>query len=110
MKKFIIALFMGILLSTILVEAKPKKEVQSVVIPQSTIVYEGVTRNGNPKYWIEVSGVRVSISKSNAEKLKSGEKILLVKWVDENGKYSYSTRYGGSKHSTPNLDLSTVRF
>lgn len=110
MKKFIIALFMGILLSSFLVEAKPKKEVQSVVIPQSTLVYEGVTRNGNPKYWIEVSGVRVSISKSNAEKLKSGEKILLVKWVDENGKYSYSTRYGGSKPSTPNLDLSKISW
>jgi hypothetical protein len=112
-KKFIIALFMGILLSTILVEAKPKKEVQSVAIPQSTMVYEGVTKSGNPKYWIEVSGVKVSISKSNAEKLKRGEKVLLVKWVDENGKYSYSTRCetrSGAKPSTPNLDLSTVRF
>ena len=109
-KKFIVALFVGILLSTILVEAKPKKEVQSVTIPQSAMVYEGVTKSGNPKYWIEVSGVKVSISKSNAEKLKRGEKILLVKWVDENGKYSYSTRYGGSKTLTPNIDLSTVRF
>ena len=110
MKKFIIALFMGILLSTFLVEAKPKKEVQSVAIPQSTIIYQGVTKSGNPKYWIEVSGVKVSISKSNAEKLKMGEKVLLVKWVDENGKYSYSTRYGGSKTSTPNLDLSSIKF
>lgn len=110
MKKFIIALFMGILLSTFLVEAKPKKEVQSVAIPQSTMVYEGVTKGGNPKYWIEVSGVKVSISKSNAEKLKKGEKILLVKWVDENGKYSYSTRYGGSKTPTPNIDLSTISW
>ena len=111
MKKFIIALFVGILLSTVLVEAKPKKEVQSVAIPQSTLVYEGVTKSGNPKYWIEVSGVKVSITKSNAEKLKRGEKILLVKWVDENGKYSYSTRCGtksSAKSSTPNLDLSKI--
>lgn len=110
MKKFIIALIAGLLCSIFLAEATPKKEVQSVAIPQSTLVYEGVTKSGNPKYWIEVSGVKVSISKSNAEKLKRGEKVLLVKWVDENGKYSYSTRYGGSKTSTPNLDLSKISW
>ena len=107
-KKFIVATLVALLLSSFLVEAKPKREVQSVAIPQSTMVYEGVTKSGNPKFWIEVSGVKVSISKSNAEKIKRGEKVLLVKWVDENGKYSYSTRYGGSKTSTPNLDLSKI--
>lgn len=113
MKKFIIALIGALLLSSFLVEAKPKKEVQSVVIPQSTLVYEGVTKSGNPKYWIEVQGIKVSISKSNADKLKMGEKILLVKWVDENGKYSYSTRCkvrGGAKTPTPNIDLSTIKL
>ena len=110
-KKFIIATLVAILLSSFLVEAKPKREVQSVAIPQSTMVYEGVTKSGNPKFWISVSGVKVSISKSNAEKLKRGEKVLLVKWVDENGKYSYSTRCetrSGSKNLTPNLDLSKI--
>ena len=113
MKKFIIALIGALLLSSFLVEAKPKKEVQSAVLPSTIVVYEGVTKSGNSKYWIEVQGIKVSISKSNADKLKMGEKILLVKWVDENGKYSYSTRCetrGSAKPSTPNIDLSTIKF
>lgn len=114
MKKIIIVLIL--ILSCFIVEAK-RKEIQSVVIPQSTLVCEGITKNGNPKYWIELKQgdliVKVTISKSNAEKLKMGEKILLVKWVDENGKYSYSTRCkvrGGAKTPTPNIDLSTIKL
>ena len=115
MKKFIIALIGTLLLSTLLVEAKPKKEVQSAVLPSTTVVYEGVTRNGNPKYWVELKQgnliVKVTISKSNAEKLQKGEEILIIKWVDENGKYSYSTRCKDGKKGkmlTPNIDLSTL--
>lgn len=117
MKKFILfivtALLGLFLYSTCLVEAKPKKEVQTTVIPSTVKVYEGTTKNGNPKYWIEVSGVKVTISKSNADKLKQGQPVLLVKWVDENGKYSYSTRYGGQgrgKSTTPNLDLTSIKW
>ena len=111
MKKFIIALIGALLLSTLLVEAKPKKEVQSAVLPSTTVVYEGVTKNGNPKYWVEIQGVKVSISKSNADKLQKGEEILIIKWVDENGKYSYSTRCKDRKKgkiTSPNIDLSTL--
>jgi len=109
MKKIIITLIL--ILSCFLVEAK-RKEIQSATLPQTTIVYEGITKNGNPKYWIEVQGVKVSISKSNADKLRKGEEILIIKWVDENGKYSYSTRCKGQKRGkiiTPNIDLSSIK-
>ena len=111
MKKYILVTLVTLLCSIFLAEATPKKEVQSAVLPQSTIVYEGVTRNGNPKYWIEIQGVKVTISKSNADKLKQGVRILVIKWVDEHGKYSYSTRCetrNGGKKDTPNLDLSSL--
>lgn len=112
MKKFLIALLAGLILSCFLGEAKNKKEVQSVQIPSTIQVYEGVTRNGNPKYWIEIEGLKVGISKSNVEKLKSGRKVYLVKWVDENGKCSYSTRSEGKAASkpAPSIDLTKITW
>lgn len=86
------------------------KEMQTVVIPSDTKIYEGVTRGGNPKFWIEVSGISVSVSEGNAKKFKSGEvKLELVKWQNEDGKLRYSTRQVSTstrgKGKTKDIDL-----
>lgn len=83
-------------------------ESQTMTI-DSPRVHQGVTKNGNVKYYIVVSdGVNskeVSVSKSNAE---SGV-ITLVKWVDdETGKIRYTTRSNKKRAVTPDIDLNKV--
>lgn len=75
-------------------EESPWKEIQSVVLPQSVEIHEGTTRNGNPKAWIEIDGVNVSVSPTSAKKFKAGEiQLELVKWFNnDTKKYRYSTR------------------
>lgn len=115
MKKIIIALILG-LMSVVGLSApknSPWKEIQTVVIPQTTEIHEGVTRNGNNKYWIEVEGIKVSVSPSNVSKFQKGEvKLELVKWENtENGKFKYSTRQvkgSSAKKESKNIDLGRV--
>lgn len=105
MKKFIVMLILG-LISTVGLCApnhSPWKEIQSVEIPNSVEVHEGVTRNGNAKYWIEIEDMKISVSPSNVSKFKNGEvKLELVEWYNtETGAYRYSTRQvKGSKVSS----------
>lgn len=115
MKKIIIALILG-LMSVVGLSApknSPWKEIQTVVIPQNTEIHEGVTRNGNPKFWIEIEDVQVAVSPSNADKFQKGEvKLELVKWENtENGKFKYSTRQvkgSSTKKESKNIDLGRV--
>lgn len=115
MKKIIIALILG-LMSVVGLSARensPWKEIQTVEIPQTTEIHEGVTRNGNPKFWIEIEDVQVVVSPSNASKFQKGEvKLELVKWENtENGKFKYSTRQvkgSSTKKESKNIDLGRV--
>lgn len=114
MKRFILLTLCG-LLAFCGVNAYGKtnsnwKETQTVVIPQSVEIHEGVTRGGNPKFWIEIDDIQVSVSPSNATKFKNNEvKLELVKWQNtETGKIRYSTRQvkgKSSKKETKNIDL-----
>ena len=115
MKKFIILLIVGLISSVGLFarENSPWREVQTVLIPQNVTIYEGITRSGNNKYWIEVEGVKVTIAPTNVSKFQSGEiKLELVKWYnDETKAYKYSTRQvKGSKsvNKGKNINLSGV--
>lgn len=76
-------------------------------------VYQGSTKNGTPKYWIELpteSGVRkVTISQNH---IASGRKLALIERRDEeSGKYSYSVKYAEPKasNSGARADLSGLK-
>ena len=96
-------------------ENSPWKEIQTVLIPQTVEIHEGVTRSGNNKYWIEVEGIKVSIAPTNVSKFQKGEvKLELVKWQNTETKaYKYSTRQVksskvSSSKESKNIDLGRV--
>lgn len=117
MKKFILVLIVG-LISIVGLSARensPWKEIQTVLIPQTVEVHEGVTRSGNNKYWIEVEGIKVTIAPTNVSKFQKGEvRLELVKWQNTETKvYKYSTRQvksskASSSKETKNIDLGRV--
>ena len=76
-------------------------------------VFEGVTKNGNPKWWIELpsaGGVKkVSMTESH---VKSGRLLALIERRDEStGKYYYSVKFAESKRgsSGAKADLSGLK-
>lgn len=85
------------------------QEVQTVVLPSDVTIHEGVTRTGNPKYWIEVEDINVPVSAGSAVKFKAHQvKLELVKWYNEStGKYKYSTRQvkSASSNKGRNIDI-----
>lgn len=87
-------------------------EVQKVEIPTDIKVHEGLTKNGNPKFWIVVDNTNVTVSSGNYTKFKAGEiRIELVKWKNsKTGAYKYSTRQvkGSHKSESKNIDLSKL--
>lgn len=110
MKRFIVAILCGALLALNLSAKGNTNWVveQTVVLPSTVQINEGTTRNGNPKCWIVVEGMNVSVSPSNAAKFKNGEvQLELVKWRNsETNKVRYSTRQiGERKSSTPTKDI-----
>ena len=91
----------------------PWVEVQQVDIPAGQTVHEGVTKNGNPKFWFEFDGIgNVTVSPGNATKYINGETVLvLVKWQHKDtGKFKYTTRQknGRTAKVTPDVNLETV--
>jgi hypothetical protein len=89
----------------------PWTEIQAVEIPQGQRIYEGVTKNGNPKYWFEFGELKVNVSPGSAIKYKEGAaKLLLVKCQHKDtGKYKYSIKQKErAKKNTPNVDLNSL--
>ena len=87
-------------------------EVQSVVIPFDTPIHEGVTKNGNPKYYFTFESIGdVTISESSAKKFRErSTNIELVKWYSASkDSYRYSTRQVRAKKSkVPNINLTDL--
>lgn len=115
MKKFIVMLIVG-LISIVGLQARensPWREIQSVEIPSGTTINHGTTRGGNPKCWIVVEGINVSVSPTSAEKFEKGEvRLELVKWFNDTTKtYKYSTRQvkgSSTKKESKNINLNGV--
>lgn len=87
------------------------KEVQVVEIPSGQTIYEGVTKNGTPKYWFEFGEIKVNVSPNSATKYKAGQvTLVLVKWQhQETLRFRYSTRQKSiTKKSTPDVDLNKL--
>lgn len=87
---------------------------QTVEIPAGTTIYSGTTKNGNPKYWIEIPEIgKVTVSEGSAVKFKEGTiKLELVKWTNGAGKIKYSIRQlgGRTKKATPDVNLADLKF
>lgn len=89
------------------------KEVQEVEIPTGQNIYEGLTKNGNPKYWFNFGDLEVTVSEGNVKHYLAGTKTLvLVKWQNSKGKYKYTVRQKKQnsevKKNQQNVDLSTL--
>lgn len=72
-----------------------------VFMPDKVQIFEGVTKSGNPKWWIELpteTGVKkVSLSESH---VTSGRLLALIEKRDmRTGKYSYSVKFAEPKKS-----------
>lgn len=69
-------------------------------MPDQVRIYEGVTKNGNPKWWIELPAEggkvkKVTLSESH---VTSGRLLALIERRDpETGKYSYSVKFAEPK-------------
>ena len=116
MYKFVTMLIAGLISIVGLCAPKnsPWREIQTVEILAGTTINHGTTRSGNPKAWITIEGINVSVSPKSAEKFEAGQvKLELVKWQNTETKaYKYSTRQKGgrtaSKKETKNINLSGV--
>lgn len=115
MKKIVLMLMLSLISLVGFSQKKdsPWREIQTVEIPKTVEIHEGVTRSGNNKYWIEVEDIKVSIAPTNVSKFQKEEvKLELVKWYrDDTKEYKYSTRQvkgSSSKKESKNVNLSGV--
>ena len=69
-------------------------ETDCIEIPQGLEIFSGITKNGNPKYWFEIEGVKVFITPVNKEHyINNTCTILLVEWYNKSKDiYKYTTR------------------
>jgi hypothetical protein len=83
-------------------------------MPNQVQIFEGLTKNGNPKYWIELpaeGGVRkVSMTQNHAT---SGRLLALIERKDmQTGKYTYSVKFAESRSrgaGAGKADLSSLK-
>ena len=69
-------------------------ETNIIELPEGIEVFSGITREGNPKYWIEIQGIKVFLSATNKEHyINNTCTILLVEWYNKyTNTYKYTTR------------------
>ena len=115
MKKIIITIALALV--CLVAGAQTTKVVTDSVtfMPASVKIHQGVTKNGNPKYWIELpaeNGTRkVTLSESH---VTSNRLLALIERRDtETGKYSYSVKFAEPKKRTSTggqkADLSSLK-
>lgn len=101
MKKIILTIAIALICG--LASAQTKKVVTDSVtfMPNQVQIFEGETKNGNPKWWIELpteTGVKkVTMQETH---VKSGRLLALIERRDENGKYTYSIKFAEPKSRT----------
>lgn len=100
MKKVFLTVVLA--LACLVAGAQSKKVVTDSVVfmPNQVQIYEGVTKNGNAKWWIELPAEggkvrKVTLSESH---VTSGRLLALIERKDqETGKYSYSVKFAESR-------------
>lgn len=116
MKRTFLAVVFALVAMVAGAQTKSTKVVTDSVafMPNKVQIFEGVTKNGNPKFWIEIpadGGVKkVSLSQSHAT---SGRLLALIERRDtQTGKYSYSVKFAESRSrsaSSGKADLSALK-
>jgi hypothetical protein len=112
------ALTLGILMFTLFYFCLPEANAQTpqksewveqttVEIPYSVEINKGTTKNGNPKYWIDIENMSIAVSAGNYEKFIKKEIVLvLVEWYNPTtGKYKYTTRQKAKSNVVKKLNL-----
>lgn len=101
MKKILLSLAIAVALAfSASAQTNTKVVTDSVAfMPSSVQIFQGLTKNGNPKYWIEIpaeNGTRkVSMTESHAT---SDRLLALIERRDvTTGKYSYSIKFAEPK-------------
>lgn len=79
----------------------------TIEIPYNVEINKGFTKNGNPKYWIDIEDKTIYVSESNYNKfIKKEIVLLLVEWYNpETGKYKYTTRQKPKSELVKKLNL-----
>lgn len=114
MKRVFLAIALALILSFSTSAQTTRVVTDSVTfMPDKVKIFEGVTKNGNPKFWIELpagDGVKkVSLTESH---VTSGRLLALIERRDENGKYTYSVKFAEPKKRTSTsarADLSSLK-
>ena len=102
MKRIFLAIALALILSFSTSAQTTRVVTDSVTFMHDKVkIFEGVTKNGNPKFWIELpagDGVKkVSLTESH---VTSGRLLALIERRDENGKYTYSVKFAEPKKRT----------
>lgn len=105
MKRTFLAIAVGLLLSLSTSAQTTTKVVTDSVafMPDKVQIFEGVTKSGNPKFWIEIptedgKTKKVSMTESHAT---SGRLLALIERKDtKTGKYSYSIKFAEGRSRT----------
>lgn len=108
---FLLVLSMAIIFGLDAVAQEKSKsewvENATVEIPYSVEINVGTTKNGNPKYWIDIEDKSISVSEGNYKKFINKEIVLvLVEWYNPTtGKYKYTTRQKAKSNIVKKLNL-----
>lgn len=83
-------------------------------MPNQVQIFQGITKNGNPKWWIELPTSDGKIKKvTMTESHATSDRLLtLIERKDENGKYYYSIKFAEPKKTTKTsgkADLSSLK-
>lgn len=105
------ALMLSMFLSNLECSAQEKKsnweEVTTIEVPYDVEIVQGVTKNGNPKYYIDIEDTQIIVSENNYIKFKNKEIVLvIVEWYNpETNKYRYTTRQKKQSNITKKLNI-----
>lgn len=104
MKRTFLAIAVGLLFSTLTSAQTTTKVVTDSVtfMPDKVQIFEGLTSEGKPKWWIELpapeGGVRkVRLTESH---VTSGRLLALIERRDLEGRYTYSVKFAEPKKRT----------
>lgn len=114
MKKIFLTIAISLLCLVAGAQTPEKVVTDSVTfMPAEVQIFEGVTRSGNPKWWIEIPAEdgktkKVTLSESH---VTSGRLLALIERQDpETGKYSYSVKFAEpKKKSSGKADISAIK-
>ena len=104
-------LMLSMFLCNVECSAQEKKsdweEVTTIEVPYDIEIVQGVTKNGNPKYYIDIEDTQIIVSENNYIKFKNKEIVLvIVEWYNpETGKYRYTTRQKTKSNITKKLNI-----